>query len=392
MKNQSRRPGFTLIELLVVIAIIAILAAILFPVFARAREKARQTTCTSNQRQIAALLQMYAQDHEETLPLTGTVWSDIKSDPGVLVCPSLGKNTPNGYGYSKRVSGISVGQINDPTKSILTTDGSTSMVNNILNKQSDSDARHSGYVICSYADGHVGPDKAPMLLPRPDLPLKTGLAFWLSADTITGVAEGASVTTWTDSSTTGSALKATSGATKPVYSATGMNGYPAVKFSGGGSDYMTTTDLSSKFTGSTSGTAIYVFTPGQSSYAVFGPGLGGEFFSFSGGDWYPSIFRNARVGPYYGGTMPTTSTTPVRAAVVSNSATTTYTAYVNGVAKTPAQATGTWTAPGVCIIGNNSIPNGAFKGPIAEILLYNTALSASDYTTVDNYLKDKYDL
>ena len=48
--------GFTLIELLVVIAIIAILAAILFPVFARAREKARQTTCTSNQRQIAATI------------------------------------------------------------------------------------------------------------------------------------------------------------------------------------------------------------------------------------------------------------------------------------------------------------------------------------------------
>jgi prepilin-type N-terminal cleavage/methylation domain-containing protein len=56
--------GFTLIELLVVIAIIAILAAILFPVFARAREKARQTTCTSNQRQIAASILMWSQDHE----------------------------------------------------------------------------------------------------------------------------------------------------------------------------------------------------------------------------------------------------------------------------------------------------------------------------------------
>ncbi len=60
MKNSSKRGGFTLIELLVVIAIIAILAAILFPVFARAREKARQTTCTSNQRQIAASIAMYA--------------------------------------------------------------------------------------------------------------------------------------------------------------------------------------------------------------------------------------------------------------------------------------------------------------------------------------------
>jgi len=57
--------GFTLIELLVVIAIIAILAAILFPVFARAREKARQTSCLSNEKQIALALLMYAQDYDE---------------------------------------------------------------------------------------------------------------------------------------------------------------------------------------------------------------------------------------------------------------------------------------------------------------------------------------
>ncbi len=60
--------GFTLIELLVVIAIIAILAAILFPVFARAREKARQTSCLSNQKQIALGLLMYASDYDEALP------------------------------------------------------------------------------------------------------------------------------------------------------------------------------------------------------------------------------------------------------------------------------------------------------------------------------------
>jgi len=59
------RRGFTLIELLVVIAIIAILAAILFPVFARAREKARQTSCLSNDKQLGLGIMMYAQDYDE---------------------------------------------------------------------------------------------------------------------------------------------------------------------------------------------------------------------------------------------------------------------------------------------------------------------------------------
>lgn len=63
-----RRAGFTLIELLVVIAIIAILAAILLPVFARAREKARQTMCMNNARQLSLAVQMYLQDHDEVFP------------------------------------------------------------------------------------------------------------------------------------------------------------------------------------------------------------------------------------------------------------------------------------------------------------------------------------
>lgn len=65
---RSQRRGFTLIELLVVIAIIAILAAILFPVFARAREAARKAACQSNLKQIATGFMMYTQDYDEMMP------------------------------------------------------------------------------------------------------------------------------------------------------------------------------------------------------------------------------------------------------------------------------------------------------------------------------------
>src|SRR5262245_15384469 len=103
--NARRQKGFTLIELLVVIAIIAILAAILFPVFAQAREKARQTGCLNNLKQIGTALMMYVQDYDEVLPspdhatdgpssLGNSKWMDriypyVKNEP-LYNCPSDG--------------------------------------------------------------------------------------------------------------------------------------------------------------------------------------------------------------------------------------------------------------------------------------------------------------
>ena len=110
-----KRPGFTLIELLVVIAIIAILAAILFPVFARAREKARQSSCLSNQKQWVIAWQMYIQDYDENIPpyairileptpTWGTRWH-VLLDPyikntQIRLCPS----NPEAYGVSYGLS------------------------------------------------------------------------------------------------------------------------------------------------------------------------------------------------------------------------------------------------------------------------------------------------
>ncbi|HEY3332602.1 MAG TPA: DUF1559 domain-containing protein [Capsulimonadaceae bacterium] len=74
-KRNNHAKAFTLIELLVVIAIIAILAAILFPVFAKAREKARQSTCTSNLKQMGLAMHQYSQDNDETYPFAWSYWN-----------------------------------------------------------------------------------------------------------------------------------------------------------------------------------------------------------------------------------------------------------------------------------------------------------------------------
>ena len=149
---RGSRRGFTLIELLVVIAIIAILAAILFPVFARAREKARQTSCLSNLKQLGLGTLMYAQGYDERLPHTrrdnpadqtflfpnGTTMGNriywyIAIYPYVrniqlFNCPSHSirwtggqtNNTPYGYNYEMR--GVALASVIFPSETLLIAD------------------------------------------------------------------------------------------------------------------------------------------------------------------------------------------------------------------------------------------------------------------------------
>ena len=146
---RSRSHGFTLIELLVVIAIIAILAAILFPVFAKAREKARQTSCLSNLKQIGLGALMYAQDYDEMLLYhylssteavtypgggthTGLMWYfnvyPYVKNIQIFSCPSISYkwngNYTGGirYGYSRYLGGKSLGDIDKPAETFMVGD------------------------------------------------------------------------------------------------------------------------------------------------------------------------------------------------------------------------------------------------------------------------------
>jgi prepilin-type N-terminal cleavage/methylation domain-containing protein/prepilin-type processing-associated H-X9-DG protein len=178
------RRAFTLIELLVVIAVISVLAAIIFPVFSKAREKARQTSCLTNQRQLAASILMYSQDHEGILPSSADVWQEVVVDRNILMCPVKGKQTANAYVYNNMAAEMCDSDIDDPTKLVLTADGqhaaTTSPItyDHIAYSDSDLDLRHYRKALASFADGHVAPiDSIPILLPR-----FIDVVIWFRAD------------------------------------------------------------------------------------------------------------------------------------------------------------------------------------------------------------------
>ncbi len=166
MRLSSSR-GFTLIELLVVIAIIAILAAILFPVFAKAREKARQNSCLNNQRQIALALFMYVQDNDETFfPDPGNrAWSSylkLYNEPSIYDCPSKtgrGTNDKPEYGMNSRAFSLAMGDLTDPSAAFLLSDlVLTGSETNYAISSSDAkeiDTRHNKAVVLTAGDGHV---------------------------------------------------------------------------------------------------------------------------------------------------------------------------------------------------------------------------------------------
>ena len=178
MQSHSSKRGFTLIELLVVIAIIAILASILFPVFAKAREKARQTTCLSQVRQISTAIQMYSQDNSGRYcsnPWTTGVSSYLGGANKMFFCPSDAANDAIqvcSYAYNGSLiridgSGVNEAQVASPVDVGVVCDagpsraiGTDSYIPGaaILADQSASAvplARHSKGIVVGFCDGHA---------------------------------------------------------------------------------------------------------------------------------------------------------------------------------------------------------------------------------------------
>jgi prepilin-type N-terminal cleavage/methylation domain-containing protein/prepilin-type processing-associated H-X9-DG protein len=176
--HLTHRQGFTLIELLVVIAIIAILASILFPVFARARENARRSACQSNLKQIGLGIMQYTQDYDEKYPLLyapGDAWYELVQPYGkstqIFKCPSDSNSTavpgvygghPVSYAYSYDVGGSpdqpsynkSLSSVEAPSLLIIVADGMSTVEANGLIKATS--ASH----VCQGVCGFVGPNSA----------------------------------------------------------------------------------------------------------------------------------------------------------------------------------------------------------------------------------------
>lgn len=187
--KKGRLNAFTLIELLVVIAIIAILAAILFPVFGRARENARRASCQSNLKQIALGMQQYTQDFDETF-LEQDVANDyhyahilqpyLKSRQ-IFVCPSaagptvditatfpsdgrdyswISESTTYGnytgsYGMNSVLHGAALAEIQEPARTAMLFDAGHVAATGAADPRIFGSARHfEGYNV-AYADGHV---------------------------------------------------------------------------------------------------------------------------------------------------------------------------------------------------------------------------------------------
>jgi len=184
-EHHSPRGGFTLVEVMVVIVIIAVLVAILIPVLMKAKNSALQTTCISNQHQLAASILIETQN-SNMYPEPQDVWQQMKIGQAALSCPAKDDHQ-NDYVYAMKVAGESIGFFHDPTQIVVTADGehqptAAQPLPNIGYEDSDAEYRHGKKCVASYLDGHCALASSVSLSPRDLYNWVTGIGVTPSAD------------------------------------------------------------------------------------------------------------------------------------------------------------------------------------------------------------------
>ena len=126
---------------------------ILIPVVVKANKRDQETLCMSNQRQIAMVTKIWAQDNDEMLPSANAFWKDVDMPAHFLICSTKPEQSV-GYGFNRHAGGMAIGAFADPTTALLTADSNAA--NQLISGKSDIDGtRHNGGYISSYLDGHV---------------------------------------------------------------------------------------------------------------------------------------------------------------------------------------------------------------------------------------------
>jgi prepilin-type N-terminal cleavage/methylation domain-containing protein len=229
MKRRTTRSGFTLIELLVVIAIIAILAAILFPVFAKAREAARKASCSSNLKQIATGMLMYVQEYDEVFPAAYAIqagagqppdgdtqhwnWSMERVDGGyiartqalqaqnatlrgilqpylknsqVFKCPSFANATFPTSHYEAKMSltasatGVANASLEYPANQLMVFEAYSNHGNQQYHATTGATATAEMVLMSSFCDGHVKLQRASSYAPLRRSPAYGDIHWWVN--------------------------------------------------------------------------------------------------------------------------------------------------------------------------------------------------------------------
>jgi prepilin-type processing-associated H-X9-DG protein len=366
------------------------------------------------------------------LPDHSSVWPEINVDRNILMCPTKGKKVANAYVYSYGVSSLTLGEIIEPSGTLLTMDGqhaataesgsTPATYDNVAYTVDDLDARHSNKFVCTFADGHVD-----IMALHPDkLPVRSSMVLWLRADSFTGISDGTEITTWNDFSSKNNNFSCPSGTgLRPEYKQNVLNNgtMPAIRFNvdAAGNGRMqsagtfiprdpesltlinvlapnattpTSNQLVTLFWSTGSNSAEWNHVPG-SNYLLWNTPANlstGPAAQYHGNGWSHVITNWATGGTYGIGHAnifsieinPDAYVGPVARAWIDGTVSVTVGVLPGGY-QLPMQRV--WLGSRWCSCG---VHVNQLKGDIGELLLFTPAISDVEHGLITNYLKKKW--